>query len=667
MEQLLKKTEKAEADVALLYQRIDNLKSGNYSTDAEAMDEESRELIIKNQKLKYRIGILKRAIEEEKENSKRCKGILESDFNGLKDNLTVICMKALKTAYPDVDVQQEVQPSGRPQFGDYQFNAAMHLCKMLKTEGVKCSPPEIAKNIVSHIESSTLIDKIEVAPAGFINLWLNKEFCQNQLTKLVAEGVKPPTLKKKLRVGVDFSSPNIAKEMHVGHLRSTIIGDSICRLLEYLGHDVLRLNHVGDWGTQFGMLIAHLQDKFPDYLKISPPIADLQNFYKESKVRFDNDEEFKKRAYHCVVKLQQREPDYITAWNLICDVSRKEFQVIYDKLDIEIIERGESFYQKHMEALVKDLDEKGLLIEDEGRKVIFGTEKGSIPLTIVKSDGGFTYDTSDLATVKQRVQEDNLDWIIYVTDAGQATHFKLVYNVAKKLGLWDPKKVRMDHVQFGLVLGSDKKKFKTRSGETIKLSELLEEGLNRAEQKLKEKERDSVLSEEEFQKAKEAVAYGCIKYADLCHNRINDYVFSFDKMLDDKGNTAVYMLYALTRIRSIARNANISVSQLQEAAKDVKVSVEHEKEWNLAKILLRFNEELKKIVNDLHCHHLCEFLYDIATAFTEFYGACYCIEKDPKTGNIVKVHMGRLLLCEATAMIMEKCFHLLGLKSLSRM
>uniref|UniRef100_A0A0V0G7M3 Probable arginine--tRNA ligase, cytoplasmic n=1 Tax=Triatoma dimidiata TaxID=72491 RepID=A0A0V0G7M3_TRIDM len=666
MEQLLRKTDKAEADVELLYQRIENLKRGNIK-DIDIMDEESRELMIKNQKLKYRIGILKRAIEEEKENSKKCKGLQESDFNGLKDNLTVVCMKALKIAYPDVDVQQEVQPSGRPQFGDYQFNAAMQLCKILKTKGVKCSPPEVAKNIVAHLESSPLIDKIEVVPAGFINIWLNKEFCQNQLTKLVAEGVKPPTLKKKLRVIVDFSSPNIAKEMHVGHLRSTIIGESICRLLEYLGHDVLRLNHVGDWGTQFGMLIAHLQDKFPDYLKVSPPIADLQTFYKESKVRFDTDEEFKKRAYNCVVKLQQREPDYITAWNLICDVSRKEFQVIYDKLDVEIIERGESYYQKHMEILVKHLEEQGLLEEDEGRKVIFGKEEGLIPLTIVKSDGGFTYDTSDLAAVKQRVEEENPDWIIYVTDAGQGTHFKVVYNVAEKIGLWDPKKIRIDHVQFGLVLGSDKKKFKTRSGESIRLNDLLQEGLSRAEQKLIEKNRDSVLSEEEFKKAKEAVAYGCIKYADLCHNRMNDYVFSFDKMLDDKGNTAVYMLYALTRIRSIARNAKITTTQLQEATKEVKVSVEHDKEWNLAKVLLRFNDELKKIVNDLHCHHLCEFLYDIATAFTEFYDACYCIEKDPKTGNIVKVHMDRLLLCEASALIMEKCFHLLGLKSLTRM
>ncbi|KAK9507251.1 hypothetical protein O3M35_007155 [Rhynocoris fuscipes] len=632
----------------------------------ESEDEELQQLLVKNKKLKYRIGILKRAIEEEKKNLKKCKGVQESEFNGIKDSLTEICSKALKNAYPEFDVQQEVQASGRPQFGDYQFNAALQITKLLKEKGVKCTPLEVAQNILSNMETNSFISKTEAVPAGFINMWLNKEYFQTQLTELVREGVKPPKLNRRMRIVVDFSSPNIAKQMHVGHLRSTVIGDCICRLLEYLGHDVLRLNHVGDWGTQFGMLIAHLQDKFPDYLKVSPSIADLQTFYKESKVRFDSDEEFKKRAYDCVVKLQQQEPNYIKAWNLICDASRKEFQEIYDKLDIKIIERGESFYQKHMEALVKELEEKNLLIEDEGRKILFPQEEGLIPMTIVKSDGGFTYDTSDLAALKHRIEVEKPDWIIVVTDAGQATHFKVLFSVGEKLGIWDRSKVRIDHVQFGVVLGSDKKKFKTRSGETVRLNDLLEEGLNRAEQKLKEKNRDTHLTEEEMKLAREAVAYGCIKYADLSLNRISDYVFSFDKMLDDKGNTAVYMLYALTRIRSIARNANVTPEQLKEACKTEKVAVEHEKEWKLAKVLLRFNDELKKIVIDLHCHHLCEFLYDIATAFTEFYGACYCVEKD-QSGNIIKIHMGRLLLCEATAMIIETCFHILGLKTLSRM
>lgn len=254
--------------------------------------------------------------------------------------------------------------------------------------------------------------------------------------------------------------------MHVGHLRSTIIGESIARLLEYLGHDVLRLNHVGDWGTQFGMLIAHLEDKFPNFAQVSPPIADLQAFYKESKARFDSDEEFKKRAYNRVVKLQSGDAVTVKAWNLICDVSRKDFQKIYDRLDISLIERGESFYQSRMESIVKELTAAGALEDDDGRKIMWGVVDhgdNDIPLTMVKSDGGFTYDTSDMATIKQRIEEENADWVIYVTDAGQFTHFKTFFQAAARLAITKPHH-RIDHVGFGVVLGEDGKKFKTRSG-----------------------------------------------------------------------------------------------------------------------------------------------------------------------------------------------------------
>lgn len=324
--------------------------------------------------------------------------------------------------------------------------------------------------------------------------------------------------------------------MHVGHLRSTIIGDSICRLLEFLEHDVLRLNHVGDWGTQFGMLIAHLEDRFPNYAQVSPPISDLQTFYKESKARFDSDEEFKKRAYSRVVKLQNGDPASTKAWNLICDVSRKDFQRIYDRLDIKINERGESFYQSRMVDIVKKLDAAGFLEEDDGRKIMWGVpadengEHDGIPLTIVKSDGGFTYDTSDMATIKQRYEEENANWVIYVTDAGQFTHFKTIWECAERAGILKRDVHRVDHVGFGVVLGEDGKKFKTRSGDTVKLTDLLDEGLSRCMDKLKEKERDKVLTPAELKQAQESVAYGCIKYADLSHNRNNEYIFSFDRV-----------------------------------------------------------------------------------------------------------------------------------------
>lgn len=280
---------------------------------------------------------------------------------------------------------------------------------------------------------SPVLDKCDVAGAGFINIYLSRTYGAAAITSILVGGIVPPVTQKK-RVVIDFSSPNIAKEMHVGHLRSTIIGESLSRILEFLGHDVLRLNHVGDWGTQFGMLISHLEDRFPDYATVSPPISDLQTFYKESKARFDEDPEFKKRAYDRVVKLQSGDPKSTQAWNLICDVSRRDFQRIYNRLEVRIKERGESFYQSRMVDVIKELKEKNLLIVEDGRTIMWGNKSaGSIPLTIIKSDGGFTYDTSDMATIKNRIHEEHGDWLIYITDAGQVIvkfiyHFVFIIN-----------------------------------------------------------------------------------------------------------------------------------------------------------------------------------------------------------------------------------------------
>ncbi|XP_014341501.1 arginine--tRNA ligase, cytoplasmic isoform X2 [Latimeria chalumnae] len=574
---------------------------------------------------------------------------------------------AIKATYPDMENPPlAVTPSQQPKFGDYQCNSAMAVGQMLKQKGQKVVPREIAGNIAKNIPENEFIEKVEIAGPGFINIHLKKDYVSKQLTNLLVNGVQPPLVGRKKKVVVDFSSPNIAKEMHVGHLRSTIIGDSMCRLFEFVGHDVLRLNHVGDWGTQFGMLIAHLQDKFPNYLTVSPPISDLQAFYKESKKRFDGEEEFKKRAYQCVVKLQSKEPDFNKAWNLICDVSRKEFQKVYDCLQIKLIERGESFYQDRMTAVVKEFEEKGFVQDDEGRKIVF-PPSCTVPLTVEKSDGGYTYDTSDLAALKQRLFEEKADIIIYVVDSGQAVHFHTVFSAAKMIGWYDPAVTRVEHAGFGVVLGEDKKKFKTRSGDTVRLMDLLDEGLKRSMDKLKEKERDKVLTPEELTAAQTSVAFGCIKYADLSHNRTNDYVFSFDKMLDDRGNTAAYLLYAFTRIRSIARLANIDDMALQKAAEETPIILDHEKEWKLGKCILKFPEILQKILDDLLLHTLCDYLYELATTFTEFYDSCYCVEKDRQTGAIVKVNMWRMLLCEAAAAVMAKGFDVLGITPVQKM
>ncbi|OCT87804.1 arginine--tRNA ligase, cytoplasmic [Xenopus laevis] len=645
-----------ETEIRSLAAEIERLKNCGFESETPSLEGLREE----NAKLKYRLNILRKSLLEEKKKSSK-------SMININAQLQEVFGTAIRAAYPELqNAPLAVTPSQQPKFGDYQCNSAMGITQMLKAMNQKVSPREIADKIVKNIPTNELVEKVDIAGPGFINVHLHKDFTSKQLSKLLVNGVQPPVIEEKKRVVVDFSSPNIAKEMHVGHLRSTIIGESICRLFEFVGHDVLRLNHLGDWGTQFGMLIAHLQDKFPDYLTISPPIGDLQSFYKESKKRFDEDEEFKKRAYQCVVQLQNKTPDIIQAWNLICEVSRREFQKIYDNLDISIIDRGESFYQDRMIGVVKEFEEKGLVQVDEGRKVVF-PPGCSIPLTIVKSDGGFTYDTSDLAALKQRLQEEKADMLIYVIDSGQAIHMQNVFSAGQMIGWYDPKVTRVEHAGFGVVLGEDKKKFKTRSGDTVRLIDLLEEGLKRSMDKLKDKGRDTVLTPEELLAAQRSVAFGCIKYADLSHNRMNDYIFSFDKMLDDRGNTAAYLLYAYTRIRSIARLANISDDDLHKAAKETEVTLEHEKEWKLSKCILRFPEILQKILEDLLLHTLCDYLYELATTFTEFYDNCYCVEKDRQTGQIIKVNMSRLLLCDAAAAVMAKGFDILGLKPVQKM
>ncbi|KAK7085931.1 hypothetical protein SK128_023695 [Halocaridina rubra] len=584
-------------------------------------------------------------------------GDWSSHMCNIMGHLEELFTSTITRTFPEIDkpiVQIQVS-----KHADYQCNAAMTMAKTLKK-----NPREVGETVVKNFPEDPVISKLDLSGPGFINIYLDKEFLKQQVTNIVLQGVTPPPTKRR-RVVVDFSSPNIAKEMHVGHLRSTIIGDSICHLLEFLGHDVLRLNHLGDWGTQFGMLIAHLKDEFPDFANNPPPISDLQAFYKASKKRFDEDEEFKKRAYEAVVKLQAHDPAHKKGWEEICEISKNEFQKVYDKLKIRITDRGESFYQSRMESLVKELTDAGLLQEDNGRMVMFG-DGGEIPLTIVKSDGGFTYDTSDMACIKQRIEEEKGEWLIYVTDAGQSEHFKSFFACSKKAKIYDPAKVRVDHVQFGVVLGEDKKKFKTRSGDTVRLIDLLDEGCQRSEEKLKEKERDKVLSEEEFKKARDAVAYGCIKYADLCHDRTRDYIFSFDRMLDFRGNTAAYLLYALTRICSIARTAGVKKEDITEEAKKNPLVLEHEKEWKLARTLLKLPDVLVKLTEDLYMHPLCEFLYEVSSVFTEFYDNCYCVEKD-QSGNIVKINYNRLILCEAVATVMEQCFAILGIETLEKM
>jgi len=660
-----KKAQSMELEIEKLQEQVSKLKRKIDTSKPIEDDECSPELLEernKNRKLLYRVDVLKRAIEDEK-----VKGA--GRMMNIKESLSSIFEVAICNSFPYLKSPPVVlAPAQNPKFGDYQCNSAMALSKLVAAQtGNKTSPQEIAKTIVANVPSNSIVQKMEIAGPGFINIHLERKNILEIVDRILKDKVNPPGVGGKKRVVIDFSSPNIAKQMHVGHLRSTIIGESIARLLEFVGHDVLRLNHVGDWGTQFGMLIAHLEDEFPNYKQVVPPIADLQTFYKASKKRFDDDAVFKKRAYEKVVQLQGGNEDVRKAWNLICDASRKEFKTIYDQLDVTLIERGESFYNDLMPKVVKQMRETGHCEDSgDGRTVAFA-EGMKVPLILLKSDGGYTYDTSDMAALHQRLFDEKGDWLIYVVDAGQGDHFKTIFGVGRKMGWYNPTVTRVDHVAFGVVLGEDKKKFKTRSGDTVRLADLISEGLKRSKDKLVEKGRDKELSEAEMLAAQESVAYGCIKYADLCHNRMMDYVFSFDKMLDDKGNTAVYLLYAFTRIRSILRTAKVDEATLKAYIDNNNIRLDHEKEWKLGKMISRFPEITVKCMEELTLHPLCEYLYELAGTLTEFYDACYCITKDKETGAIKSVDMNRIALLEAVSRIFTAGFHILGIKSVSRM
>lgn len=553
-------------------------------------------------------------------------------------------------------------PASNPKFGDYQANAAMSLAKKL---GQK--PREIADKVVQNLQVADFCEPPEVAGPGFINLTLKPAYLESQLMATQSDSrLGIPKAKTPQRVVVDFSSPNIAKEMHVGHLRSTIIGDCIARILEFRGHDVIRLNHVGDWGTQFGMLIAYLREAYPEALTTANALdlGDLVAFYKKAKQRFDSDEAFKETAKQEVVKLQAGAEDTRRAWQLLCEQSRREFQVIYDLLDISLTERGESFYNPLLPAVLEDLEKLGLLVEDAGAKCVFlegfkNTEGNPLPLIVQKSDGGYNYATTDLAALRYRIQQDGADRLIYITDAGQSNHFAQVFQVAKRAG-WIPENIEIVHVPFGLVLGEDGKKLKTRSGETVRLRDLLDEAVIRAradlENRVKEEGREE--TEEFIAHVAQTVGLSAVKYADLSQNRTSNYIFSYDKMLTLQGNTAPYMLYAYVRVQGISRKGNIDFENLGAGAQ---ILLQEETELALAKHLLQLDEIISTVEVDLLPNRLCQYLFELSQKFNQFYDRCSVLQAEEPHRT------SRLMLCDLTAKTLKMGLNLLGIRVLDRM
>lgn len=553
-------------------------------------------------------------------------------------------------------------PASNPKFGDYQSNLAMSLTKRLGQ-----NPRQIATTIVNNLDVSDLCEQPTIAGPGFINLTLKTAYLEQQLQQMqMDERLGVPTVKHPKRTIVDFSSPNIAKEMHVGHLRSTIIGDSIARILEFLGHDVLRINHLGDWGTQFGMLITHLKQAYPDALTTANALAlgDLTTFYRQAKQRFDEDEAFRDTSRLEVVELQAGNPETLRAWNLLCEQSFIAFQEIYDLLEICITNRGESFYNPLLADVVQDLAKQSLLVEDQGAQCVFlegfkNKEGDPLPLIIKKSDGGYNYATTDLAAIRYRIQQDQAERIIYVTDAGQANHFTQVWQVARRAG-WIPDTVELVHVPFGLVQGEDGKKFKTRSGDTVRLRDLLDEAVVRAHADLEARLQADDRQESEAFKAHVAQVVGisAVKYADLSQNRTSNYIFSYDKMLALQGNTAPYMLYAYARVQSISREGGIDLRQLRT---DHPVVLQEESELVLAKHLLSFDEVLTTIEADLMPNRLCQYLFELSQKFNQFYEFCPVLKAEEPHRT------SRLILSDLTARTLRQGLLLLGIGILERM
>ena len=585
---------------------------------------------------------------------------MTSILKQLKDSVSQALAAAFGAEFAERDPL--VAATSNPKFGDYQSNVALSLAKPLKQ-----NPREIAQSIIDRLEVVHMCEMPTIAGAGFINFTLKPDYLGKILGEIQSsERLGIPQVESPAKIIVDFSSPNIAKEMHVGHLRSTIIGDAIARILEFRGYDVLRLNHVGDWGTQFGMLIAYLREAYPEALTTANAldIGDLVSLYKKAKLRFDEDAAFKQTARQEVVNLQAGAADSRRAWQLLCDQSRQEFQMIYDLLDIKLEERGESFYNPFLENIVGELNEAGLLEESEGAMCVFldgftNKEGDPLPLIVQKTDGGFNYATTDLAALKYRIQEDGASKIIYVTDSGQANHFVGVFQVARKARIL-PESVEVVHVPFGLVQGNDGKRLKTRSGATVKLKDLLDEAIVHAREEL-----EARLQEEGREETPEFIdlvarvtGLSAVKYADLSQNRTSDYKFDFKKMLDLKGNTAPYILYAYVRPQGISRKGDIDFTQLDSKTE---IILTEATELTLAKHILQLEEIIIEVEQSLLPNRICAYLFELSQKFNQFYEQCEILNaNEPQKTS-------RLVLADLTARTIKLGLSLLGIEVLERM
>ena len=557
----------------------------------------------------------------------------------------------------DFEARIQVDRTKDKSHGDFATNLAMML-----TKAARKNPREIAQLIIDNLPQSSHVEKVEIAGPGFINFFIDDNALANQLMDALNSDHLGVTLPEAQTVVVDYSSPNLAKEMHVGHLRSTIIGDSVVRSLEFMGHNVIRQNHVGDWGTQFGMLLAYMEElRAANGEQAQMELSDLENFYRAAKVRFDESEDFANRARKLVVALQSGDEYCNKLWREFNDISLSHCHEIYERLGVSLTRqdvRGESSYNDDLEQVVADLDSQGLLSESNGAKVVFqeefkNKEGEPLPVIIQKADGGYLYATSDMAAMRYRSNVLKADRALYFVDLRQALHFQQVFKLAKT-AKFVREEMSFEHMGFGTMNGEDGRPFKTRSGGVVKLIDLLKEADTRALDLVRSKNPD--MDEAELAEIARVVGIASVKYADLSKNRTSDYIFSFEQMLSFEGNTAPYLLYAYTRVAGIFKRAqDVDLS-------DAKIVLEHEKEKDLGTKLAQFGEVMNRVVNKGQPHALCAYLFELAGAFSSFYEACPVLAADTEAQK-----NSRLLLAKLTAKTLKQGLNLLGLDTLERM
>ncbi|MCZ4677218.1 arginine--tRNA ligase [Citrobacter sedlakii] len=565
--------------------------------------------------------------------------------------------QAMIAAGAPADCEPQVRQSAKVQFGDYQANGMMAVAKKLGM-----APRQLAEQVLTHLDLSGIASKVEIAGPGFINIFLDPAFLAESVEKALTSdrlGVAKP---EKQTVVVDYSAPNVAKEMHVGHLRSTIIGDAAVRTLEFLGHHVIRANHVGDWGTQFGMLIAYLEKQQQENAG-EMALADLEGFYREAKKHYDEDEAFAERARSYVVKLQGGDDYFLQMWRKLVDITMSQNQITYDRLNVTLTRddvMGESLYNPMLPGIVADLKAKGLAVESEGATVVFLEEyknKEGEPMGVIiqKKDGGYLYTTTDIACAKYRYETLHADRVLYYIDSRQHQHLMQAWTIVRKAG-YVPDSVPLEHHMFGMMLGKDGKPFKTRAGGTVKLADLLDEALERARRLVAEKNPD--MPADELEKLANAVGIGAVKYADLSKNRTTDYIFDWDNMLAFEGNTAPYMQYAYTRVLSVFRKSGLDERALASA----RVVLSEDREAQLAARLLQFEETLTVVAREGTPHVMCAYLYDVAGLFSGFYEHCPILSAENDD-----VRNSRLKLALLTAKTLKLGLDTLGIETVERM